>query len=81
MTQHQGPRQRRRYNRTGLVLSVWQLSVLSLPFRALRSPRGPGFQPGLQNIFAYELRRFWHRIHEPERLLYFLQRLRRLWRR
>ncbi|AHF00204.1 hypothetical protein [Thioalkalivibrio paradoxus] len=75
------PQQSYRYRKTGLVLSVWRLSLLSLPFRALPAPRVPGFQPGLRNIVVYELRRLWHRIFESDRLLYTLQRLRRFGRR
>lgn len=73
-----------REKRTGLVLSVGGLWVMSLPFRLGSRSRAQGFAPGARNLLVYELRRLWHRTFERERLGYhvgslrvFLNRIRR----
>ena len=52
--------------RSGLVLPLHRIWLLSLPFRwATRAP-APGFAPGLRNVLAYEKGRLWHLLHERE---------------
>jgi len=65
--------------RSGLVLPLHRIWLLSLPFRwATRAP-APGFAPGLRNVLAYEKGRLWHLLHERERLVYRWLRLRAGW--
>ena len=66
-------------HRSGLVLPLHRIWLLSLPFRwATRAP-APGFAPGLRNVLAYEKGRLWHLLHERERLVYRWLRLRAGW--
>lgn len=67
--------------RTGLVLSVGRLWMMSLPFRLSYRSTTPGFTPGSRNLVGYELRRLWHLIYERERLGYYVGGLRALSRR
>jgi len=43
--------------RTGLVLSVGRLWVMTLPFRLGFRSQALGFRPGVKNLFVYEFRR------------------------
>ena len=67
--------------RTGLVLSVGRLWLMSLPFRLVSRLAGPGYAPALRNFLVYELRRLWHRLYERERLIHRAGRLHAIWRR
>lgn len=67
--------------RIGLMLSVGRLWAMSRPFRlGCRSPEH-GFSPGIRGFWRYEVRRFWHRIYERERLEYHFAGLRKLMKR
>ena len=43
--------------RTGLVLSVGRLWVMTLPFRLGFRSQALGFRAGVKNLFVYEFRR------------------------
>lgn len=58
--------------RPGLLLPVGRLWLMSLPFRLGAGRPAAGFQPGVRNTMAYELRRIWHRLYERERLNYYI---------
>jgi hypothetical protein len=58
--------------RPGLLLPVGRLWLMSLPFRLGSGRPTAGFQPGMKNTLAYELRRIWHRLYERERLGYYI---------
>lgn len=51
---------------------IW---LMSLAFRIVYQPRTFGFSPGLRNLLAYELRRFWHLVYERDRIAFYLDRL------
>ena len=70
-----------REKRTGLVLSVGWLWMMSQPFRLGCRSRVQGFAPGARNLVVYEFRRLWHWLYERERLVYHAGSLRALLRR
>lgn len=65
--------------RTSLVMPLYRVWWLSLPFRLMARTSGSGFAPGLRNLVQYEKARLGYALYERDQLLYRWLRVRAWW--